>query len=90
MKGSEQPTSEKNYKSPQSAYTVWSKRQLPKKSYKIYKTLETYSITETELNNVGAQRRDSRSEDKETSLAPGTSAGTSEPTLDLLPNPVEG
>ena len=68
----------------------WSKRQLPKKSYKIYKTLETYSITETELNNVGAQRRDSRSEDKETSLAPGTSAGTSEPTLDLLPNPVEG
>ena len=30
------------------------------------------------------------SEEKETFLAPGTSAWTSEPTPDLLPSPVEG
>ena len=52
---------------------------------KTNKTLAMYSITKTELNNVAAQRRESRLEDKETTMAPGTSAGTSEPTQDLLP-----
>ena len=63
---------------------------LPKKSHKSYKILDMYSTIKTQSKNVGAHRRETRSEDKETSMAPGTSAGTTEPTLDLLTSPVVG
>ena len=87
MKGGEQPTSEKNHKSPHNGLAETVTAQ---KSHKIYKILEMYSSIETKSNNVRVHRRETRSEDKETSMAPGTSARTTEPTLDLLPSPIEG
>ena len=58
MKGSEQPTSEKKYKSPHRQFGQ--NDNCPKKIHKIYKTVEMYSTQKNELNNVGAHRREPR------------------------------
>ena len=47
-KGSEQPTSEKKYKSPHRQFGQ--NDNCPKKIHKIYKTVEMYSTQKNELN----------------------------------------